>query len=177
MSRGTPTFSRSLTCARTPVLRRRAHAISSWASGSRTSSCSASRTTPTGTASSPHPVIAERTLMTLISPSTGMSCRSLFCPHECPNLYDRVGQEFNELYEKYERENRQRKVIFCRHPVHPLPVSGTPTSTFPFFFFRRLSPPDDQGADALVRHPGRPDRDGHALHDVQGYVFCCWCGG
>ena len=36
--------------------------------------------------------------------------RSLFCPHECPFLHERVGDEFKELYEKYERENRARKV-------------------------------------------------------------------
>jgi len=36
---------------------------------------------------------------------------SLFCPAECPGLYDSVGDKFVELYEKYEREGRARKVI------------------------------------------------------------------
>ncbi len=36
---------------------------------------------------------------------------SLFCPHECPGLYDAYGDEFEKLYEKYEKEGRARKTI------------------------------------------------------------------
>ena len=36
---------------------------------------------------------------------------SLFCPNEAPGLYDCYGNEFEELYEKYEREGRARKTI------------------------------------------------------------------
>jgi len=36
---------------------------------------------------------------------------SLFCPHECPGLYDLYGDAFEELYECYEREGRARKVV------------------------------------------------------------------
>ena len=36
---------------------------------------------------------------------------SLFCPHECPGLCDTYGEEFNQLYEQYERDNRARKQI------------------------------------------------------------------
>lgn len=36
---------------------------------------------------------------------------SLFCPHEAPGLYDCYGEEFEKLYEKYEREGRARKVV------------------------------------------------------------------
>jgi ribonucleoside-diphosphate reductase alpha subunit len=36
---------------------------------------------------------------------------SLFCPNEAPNLYEVYGQEFEELYVKYESENRAKKVI------------------------------------------------------------------
>jgi ribonucleotide reductase alpha subunit len=39
---------------------------------------------------------------------------SLFCPHECPGLSDCYGQEFKELYEKYEREGRARRTILAR---------------------------------------------------------------
>ncbi len=36
---------------------------------------------------------------------------SLFCPHEAPGLADCHGQEFVDLYTKYEREGRARKTI------------------------------------------------------------------
>lgn len=39
---------------------------------------------------------------------------SLFCPNEAPGLYDVYGKEFNELYERYEREGKQRKTIKAR---------------------------------------------------------------
>ena len=36
---------------------------------------------------------------------------SLFCPNEAPNLHEVWGDEFEELYERYEREGRARKTI------------------------------------------------------------------
>ena len=36
---------------------------------------------------------------------------SLFCPNEAPGLHDVYGAEFEALYEKYEKEGRQRKTI------------------------------------------------------------------
>jgi ribonucleoside-diphosphate reductase alpha chain len=36
---------------------------------------------------------------------------SLFCPHECPGLYDSYGEDFEKLYEKYEKEGRARKTV------------------------------------------------------------------
>ncbi|MBK0380739.1 ribonucleoside-diphosphate reductase subunit alpha [Mucilaginibacter segetis] len=36
---------------------------------------------------------------------------SLFCPHEAPGLADCFGDEFEALYEKYEKEGRARKTI------------------------------------------------------------------
>lgn len=36
---------------------------------------------------------------------------SLFCPNECPGLYDVWGEKFETLYTKYESENRARKTI------------------------------------------------------------------
>ena len=36
---------------------------------------------------------------------------SLFCPNECPGLPDCYGDEFKELYEKYEKEGRAKKTI------------------------------------------------------------------
>ncbi len=36
---------------------------------------------------------------------------SLFCPNEAPGLADCYGEEFERLYEKYEREGKARKVV------------------------------------------------------------------
>ncbi|MGB0839650.1 MAG: ribonucleoside-diphosphate reductase subunit alpha, partial [Chitinophagales bacterium] len=36
---------------------------------------------------------------------------SLFCPNECPGLPDVYGDEFEALYEKYEREGMAKKVV------------------------------------------------------------------
>ncbi len=36
---------------------------------------------------------------------------SLFCPDECPGLYDNWGEEFEKLYNKYEKEGKARKTI------------------------------------------------------------------
>ena len=39
---------------------------------------------------------------------------SLFCPNECPGLSDCYGQEFRDLYEKYELEGKARKTMLAR---------------------------------------------------------------
>ncbi len=36
---------------------------------------------------------------------------SLFCPHECPGLADCYGEEFERLYDKYEKDGKARKQI------------------------------------------------------------------
>jgi ribonucleoside-diphosphate reductase alpha chain len=36
---------------------------------------------------------------------------SLFCPNEAPGLYNSHGEEFEKLYEKYEREGRARRTV------------------------------------------------------------------
>ena len=39
---------------------------------------------------------------------------SLVCPHECPGLADVYGEQFKELYEKYESEGKMRKTVNAR---------------------------------------------------------------
>ena len=39
---------------------------------------------------------------------------TLMCPDKCPGLSDAVGEDFKELYEKYERENKGIKVVKAR---------------------------------------------------------------
>lgn len=39
---------------------------------------------------------------------------SLMCPDKCPGLYLCYGQEFEDLYEKYEREGRSNKIVKAR---------------------------------------------------------------
>nr|CEL64250.1 TPA: ribonucleoside-diphosphate reductase, large subunit, putative [Neospora caninum Liverpool] len=40
---------------------------------------------------------------------------TLMCPNECPGLTEVWGEEFKELYERYEREGRGRKTIPAQH--------------------------------------------------------------
>jgi len=40
---------------------------------------------------------------------------TLMCPNECPRLPDCWGEEFNELYTKYEKEGRGKKVVRARY--------------------------------------------------------------
>lgn len=40
---------------------------------------------------------------------------TLMCPHECPGLADVYGQEFEDLYTRYEREGKGRKTIPARN--------------------------------------------------------------
>ncbi len=35
----------------------------------------------------------------------------LFCPHECPGLADTWGENFNELFSKYEKEGKAKKTV------------------------------------------------------------------
>lgn len=39
---------------------------------------------------------------------------SLFCPHECPGLADVYGEEFVNLYTKYEQQGKAKKVVKAR---------------------------------------------------------------
>jgi ribonucleoside-diphosphate reductase alpha chain len=39
---------------------------------------------------------------------------TLMCPNECPNLFDSYGEEFERLYEGYEKLNKGRKTIKAR---------------------------------------------------------------
>eukprot|EP01137_Pigoraptor_chileana_P012012 Opistho-2@63778 len=55
---------------------------------------------------------------------------SLFCPHEAPGLSDCWGEEFEALYEKYEREGKARKVVPAQklwfHVLESQTETGTP---------------------------------------------------
>lgn len=39
---------------------------------------------------------------------------SLFCPNECPRLYETYGEEFEQLYTSYERAGKARRVVKAR---------------------------------------------------------------
>lgn len=36
------------------------------------------------------------------------------CPNECPGLTNKWGEEFERLYEQYERDGRGRKTVKAR---------------------------------------------------------------
>lgn len=55
---------------------------------------------------------------------------SLFCPHECPQLSDVYGEEFETLYQRYESEGRARALIpaaeLWTHILDTQMETGTP---------------------------------------------------
>jgi len=55
---------------------------------------------------------------------------SLMCPDECPGLHEVWGDEFEALYEKYEREGRARKTVKAQklwyHVIESQIETGTP---------------------------------------------------
>jgi ribonucleoside-diphosphate reductase alpha subunit len=60
---------------------------------------------------------------------------SLFCPHECPGLADVYGDEFNRLYEKYEKEGRARKTIKAQDLWFTIVESQIETGT-PYILYK-----------------------------------------
>ena len=60
---------------------------------------------------------------------------SLFCPNECPGLYDAYGEDFERLYEKYEREGKARKTIRAQDLWFEILESQTETGT-PYMLYK-----------------------------------------
>lgn len=60
---------------------------------------------------------------------------SLFCPHEAPGLDDVWGEEFEALYERYEREGRARKVVKAQKVWYAVLESQTETGT-PYIVYK-----------------------------------------
>lgn len=60
---------------------------------------------------------------------------SLFCPHEAPGLSDCYGEEFERLYEKYEREGKARKVVRAQEIWYKILESQIETGT-PYMLFK-----------------------------------------
>ncbi len=60
---------------------------------------------------------------------------SLMCPSECPGLSDCWGEEFERLYERYEKEGRSRKVIKAQKLWFAILESQTETGT-PYMVYK-----------------------------------------
>lgn len=63
---------------------------------------------------------------------------SLFCPHECPGLSDVYGEEFKNLYEKYETEGKAQKVVSARELWFAILDSQMETGT-PYLLYKDAS--------------------------------------
>ena len=57
------------------------------------------------------------------------------CPNECPDLYNLHGDEFDELYKKYESEGRGRKTIKARELWEKILESQIETGT-PYMLYK-----------------------------------------
>lgn len=60
---------------------------------------------------------------------------SLMCPHECPGLADCWGEEFEELYMKYEEEKKYRKQVKAQQLWYAIIESQIETGT-PYMLYK-----------------------------------------
>ncbi len=60
---------------------------------------------------------------------------TLFCPNECPGLYNTYGEEFEKLYHKYEKEGKGRKTIKAQELWFAILESQTETGT-PYMLYK-----------------------------------------
>ena len=60
---------------------------------------------------------------------------SVFCPHECPGLCETYGDEFEELYTKYERENKARRTFPAQQLWYAILDSQIETGT-PYMLYK-----------------------------------------
>lgn len=60
---------------------------------------------------------------------------TLMCPNECPGLADVYGDEFEALYEKYEKENKGRKTIKAQKLWYSILEAQTETGN-PFMLYK-----------------------------------------
>ncbi|XP_072118541.1 ribonucleoside-diphosphate reductase large subunit isoform X4 [Mobula birostris] len=60
---------------------------------------------------------------------------SLMCPHDCPGLDEVWGEEFEALYERYEKEGRARKVVKAQQLWYAIIESQTETGT-PYMLYK-----------------------------------------
>ncbi|AEO71096.1 uncharacterized protein THITE_2123125 [Thermothielavioides terrestris NRRL 8126] len=60
---------------------------------------------------------------------------TLMCPNECPGLADCYGEEFEALYEKYEREGRGRKTVRAQKLWYAILEAQTETGN-PFMLYK-----------------------------------------
>ncbi|EME44617.1 hypothetical protein DOTSEDRAFT_152571 [Dothistroma septosporum NZE10] len=60
---------------------------------------------------------------------------TLMCPNECPGLSDVYGDEFKELYERYEREGKGRETVRAQKIWYAILEAQTETGT-PFILYK-----------------------------------------
>jgi ribonucleoside-diphosphate reductase subunit M1 len=60
---------------------------------------------------------------------------TLMCPHECPGLADVYGEEFEELYERYEKEGRGRETVRAQKVWYAILEAQTETGN-PFMLYK-----------------------------------------
>lgn len=60
---------------------------------------------------------------------------SLMCPNECPSLDEVWGEEFEKLYESYEKQGRVRKVVKAQQLWYAIIESQTETGT-PYMLYK-----------------------------------------
>ena len=62
---------------------------------------------------------------------------SLFCPHECPGLHETYGEEFEKLYEGYERAGKALRVVEAQKLWFAIVDAQIETGT-PYMLFKGM---------------------------------------
>ena len=76
---------------------------------------------------------------------------SLMCPHECAGLNETYGEEFRELYLKYEKEGRYKRVIKAREVWNKILESQIETGT-PYILYKdSINEKSNQSNIGIVR--------------------------
>ena len=76
---------------------------------------------------------------------------ALMCPHECPLLNETYGKEFRELYVKYEKEGRYKKIVKARDVWNKILESQIETGT-PYILYKdSINEKSNQSNIGIVR--------------------------
>jgi ribonucleotide reductase alpha subunit len=76
---------------------------------------------------------------------------ALMCPHECPKLNETYGKEFRNLYLKYEKEGRYKKIVKARDVWNKILESQIETGT-PYILYKdSINEKSNQSNIGIVR--------------------------
>ena len=95
---------------------------------------------------------------------------SLMCPDECPNLTETYGQEFEELYENYERNKKFKKQVRARDLWFHILESQIETGT-PYMLYKdSINKKSNQSNVGIVRSSNLCVHENTMILTKKGYI-------